>query len=123
MQFKLLLHLTISSSTFAPFASTKYKFASLFFQPYQQGLDHNYIPGQTGKFSKVLSVTPKADFNMFSLKILCGSSPWSILLPKNSTVSGLKSFEGNVLFRKEEKGLTPSTWLLHHLFRYLEEKK
>ena len=42
---------------------------------------------------------------------------------KNSTVSGLKSFEGNVLFRKEEKGLTPSTWLLHHLFRYMEEKK
>ena len=64
-----------------------------FFQPYSKG----WI------ISIVLSMTHKADFNMFSWKILCGSSPWSILLPKNSAVNGLKSFEGNVLISEGRK--------------------
>ena len=61
MQFKLLMHLTVSPSTFAPFASTKYKFVSLFLSAISTRAG-SYIPGQTGKFSIVLSMTPKADF-------------------------------------------------------------
>ena len=49
----------------APFASTKSKFVSLFLSAISARAG-SYIPGQTGKFSIVLSIAPNADFNIFS---------------------------------------------------------